>query len=397
MSLLDHLPVLHPDVLRLILSFADGPTLAACLRVNHLFFEISGSIIYRSLDASNDRSPGTLWRAMVAGASLGGSPGARERSGKSRHTNFKRALFRHVRYVHLPQTRFCDAADIQAALGSMLALDTLKICAWEAYSPEKRAPAWCCPHQEACTSRQLRPRKVIINKMMCCTAFQHFRGNLQCADRLTLVFEDPVLWEQADIDCMRRLIDGLREVFPLDSNPSSSSTQSRRASNRRLRVIFTEIPFRWESESEDEEDALWRGVTECFARLLEFGADVYFITPPEEVLVQPLIGIEKFGVTDYLNRLVSDLLGEQEAIGSACRWIQSRADYLALSDTAHELDEDTMDKLRTEEKRTRTSQRVLWRGWGRYGGSLGRSCAWGGGAVLLSIPDQRTVPASEVC
>lgn len=355
MSPLNHRPVLHPDVLRLILSFADGPTLATCLRVNHRFFDISGSIIYRSLDASNDRSPGTLWRAMVQGASLGDATETSESSGEVRQPNFKRRLFRHARYVHLPQTRFCDLPDVQAALGSMSVLDTLQICAWEAYGQEKRAPAWCCPHQEACMSRRLRPRKVIINKMMCYTALQRFEGHLECADRLTLVFEDPVFWEQADIDCMRRLIDGLKDVFPLDSKPSSSPTQSR-SSTRRLRVIFTETPFRWESESEEDDDALWRGVTDCFAHLLDCGADVYFITPPEEVLVQSSSGDEKIGVVEYLNRLVSYRLGEEEATRSARRRIQSRAEYIALPDTAHELEEGTMDKLRADEKQAQKSQ-----------------------------------------
>ncbi|RSH92116.1 hypothetical protein EHS25_008529 [Saitozyma podzolica] len=43
-------PLAHPDLLRSILLYAHDLTLANCLRVNHLFFDIAGSILYRALD-----------------------------------------------------------------------------------------------------------------------------------------------------------------------------------------------------------------------------------------------------------------------------------------------------------------------------------------------------------
>jgi hypothetical protein len=43
-------PLAHPDLLRSILRYADDLTLANCLRVDHLFFDIAGSILYRTLN-----------------------------------------------------------------------------------------------------------------------------------------------------------------------------------------------------------------------------------------------------------------------------------------------------------------------------------------------------------
>lgn len=96
-----HQPVTTPSVMSRILTFADKSTLAVCLRVNSIMFELAGRILYRHLDlVPLGNLPGLIFPALK-----GYQVEERERNRSGlRKTNFKGRLLEYTRRLSIDVT-----------------------------------------------------------------------------------------------------------------------------------------------------------------------------------------------------------------------------------------------------------------------------------------------------
>ncbi|GFZ47905.1 hypothetical protein JCM24511_05652 [Saitozyma sp. JCM 24511] len=334
------------NLLSRILSFADTPTLSTCLRVNSTFFELSGKLLYRSIISPPGKH--IFLRDVLKGAAIK----TRTRSTRAGppQTNFKTRLLKPCAGVEArigPLHQQCHLPDVKAGCGQLVALKTLRVfgsdfAEYDCVDDQD----FDCGFDQSCSLYRMQPtRVVVIDKLVqaeLCTYALFFRTAR--LPSITFVF--------------RSLFESWEEVVKLDLIPchlpslDRQMPKSDRGGDRKaLRILFAGVSGGEADVRElpEDEQEIWATATDCLSELLDSGVDIYLLADPDRraIIHEDIYGVEEMLEIDYFNAELAKKAGGR--LDPERGLLQRRADYLQLDDTADELDEATMDRLRQDE------------------------------------------------
>jgi hypothetical protein len=337
-------PLAHPDLLHRILSFADTPTLSTCLRVNSTFFELSGKLLYRSITSPSGKH--IFLSEVLKGAAIK----TRTRSTRAGppQKNFKTRLLKHVRVLEArigPLHQQCHLPDVQAGCEQLVALKTLRLFTSDFGEYDQFDMSEIrCGSLNSCPLQRIPPRRVVINDMAVCADPCTYARLFQTAEpSITFVFRSLFdSWNEA----MKLQLLHAHLPPPKDHSPGGD----RGRGCKTVRILFigeSGVDADTLDVSPDEEEALWDTATDCLSQLLNCGVEIYLLADPDRrtIIHEDIYGLEKVLEIDYFNAELEKKAGER----LDPERLQCRADYLRLDDTADELDEATMDRLRQDE------------------------------------------------
>jgi hypothetical protein len=201
------------------------------------------------------------------------------------------------------------------------------------------------------------PRRVVVNDMaVCADPCTYFRLFRTAEHSITFVFRRLFdSWKEAKkLQLLRAHIPPLENHIPDGDRGRGCKT---------VRILFVGVGGGDADAldvSPEDEQALWQTATDCVSHLLNSGVDIYLLADPDRLSVihDALSGGDegRGGLEiDYFNAEIEEQAGQRN---DPAHLLQSRTDYLQLDDTAGELDEATMDRLRQDEAayRRRTAQ-----------------------------------------
>ncbi|GFZ47909.1 hypothetical protein JCM24511_05656 [Saitozyma sp. JCM 24511] len=323
----DSLSPAHPDILRRILSFAEEPLLATCLRVNHTFFDVAGSHLYETIDAREDEYD---FEAIVAGAAIGDEcqqGGGQQDDTVPTRTNFKGLLLKKIKRLHLGQHPNWRKHDLRAACGHMASLQFIHI--WGAGSASEIRGR---PGLPAST-----PDKAVY----------------EMSQRITIVIPNVVSSLQRSSE----------SYLPEEVDPMLRNTRILFTGQGREQLVTSNVErMPWDDPAKMHWlDLLWNPAVNLLYCLLDLGAEIHVLKNPEGRLavrtadgrnnawaLTPAIAEHRFRL-DELNDKIKRMREIGGITQDPTKLIKGRRDYLQLSDTADELDEETIARLRADE------------------------------------------------
>jgi hypothetical protein len=171
-----HSRLAHRDILRHILSFVDRPTLASCLRVHSLFFDIAGSLLYRELNLVELARD--LGRVFAGPHTFFGEHLARTGPIPS---DLKNRLLQHVRQIIMPVHLCCGDPYFDVATSLMPKLDLL--CIMTVFPC-----AACWSH--GCSLLKLSARKLVLQEVGGWRQLERRRAQVEQAESTTIMLHE---------------------------------------------------------------------------------------------------------------------------------------------------------------------------------------------------------------
>lgn len=246
-----------------------------------------------------------------------------------------------------PLHQQCHLPDVQAGCGQLVALKTLRVfgsdfAEYDCVDDQD----FDCGFDQSCSLYRMQPTRVVVIDMLVqaelCTYALFFRTAR--LPSITFVF--------------RSLFESWEEVVKLDLIPchlpslDRQMPKSDRGGDRKaLRILFAGVSGGEADVRElpEDEQEIWATATDCLSELLDSGVDIYLLADPDRraIIHEDIYGVEEMLEIDYFNaELAKKAWGRLDPERGL---LQRRADYLQLDDTADELDEATMDRLRQDE------------------------------------------------
>ncbi|RSH92341.1 hypothetical protein EHS25_008756 [Saitozyma podzolica] len=314
-------PIAHPDILRRILSFADKPALATCLRTHSIFFDIAGAQLYHTVGNWRDERPTSL-TALTKGASIITSTSSD--GSRPARTNFKSQLLGYVRILEIRDHPCCEEPDIQAACGQFTGLEVLRNMLGRIPNTASRYALAPCKRGGACPLREIHANKVVMGTLPELWPALAFRYR----SALNHSHHRPGAGQHLGSEC-----DGGRTV----------------------RILYA---------PEGHAPSVIDKVTDDFDNLLELGAEVYIMGDPDDHFKPGWFCTVSNRWYPEVNGLNYKIARKQTAWWDATRGfssssstrgapplnlLRSRADYLKLGGNCGDLDDEMMDELREYE------------------------------------------------
>lgn len=260
----DSLSSAHPDILRRILSFAEEPLLATCLRVNHTFFDVAGSHLYETIDAREDEYD---FEAIVAGAAIGDEcqqGGGQQDDTIPTRTNFKGLLLKKIKRLHLGQHPDWRKPDLRAACGHMASLQFIHI--WGAGSASEISGR---PGLPAST-----PDKAVYEmRWSSWRDLLRYRNLIQHSQRITIVIDNVVSSLQRSSE----------SYLPEEVDPMLRNTRILFTGQGREQLVTSNVErMPWDDPAKMHWlDLLWNPAVNLLYCLLDLGAEIYVLKNPE--------------------------------------------------------------------------------------------------------------------
>jgi hypothetical protein len=335
-------PIAHPDILRRILSFADKPALATCLRTHSIFFDIAGAQLYHTVGNWRDERPTSL-TALTKGASIITSTSSD--GSRPARTNFKSQLLGYVRILEIRDHPCCEEPDIQEACGQFTGLEVLRNMLGRIPNTASRYALAPCKRGGACPLREIHANKVVMGTLPELWPALAFRYRSALNHSRIIVLVPDSIW---DLNVMCKI---LRTGVINQESCGDRALQG----GRTVRILYA---------PEGHAPSVIDKVTDDFDNLLELGAEVYIMGDPDDHFKPGWFCTVSNRWYPEVNGLNYKIARKQTAWWDATRGfssssstrgapplnlLRSRADYLKLGGNCGDLDDEMMDELREYE------------------------------------------------